>query len=257
MNSRIYRGRVWHSRKTPRPHAFSYALFMVYLDLDELDRVFAGIPGFSTGRPALAWWRRADHFGDPAQDLRQSVRDFIRSESGAACTGPIRLLTHLRYWGYCVNPVSLYYCFAPDGRHLEFLVAEVTNTPWGERHCYLIDCRGKGGVADRHAAIQDKALHVSPFMGMDQHYDWVFTTPGEALSVRITSQERGSPVFAAGLQLNASPIAARTLYATLFAFPFMTLRVVTAIYWQALRLWLKGIPFVPHPAKHKELRKLA
>src|SRR5262249_12947006 len=138
MNSCIYEGWVRHRRLTPVAHAFRYPLFMMYLDLDELDRVFAGRWLWSVTRPAIPRFKRADYFGDPSLPLKQAVLQEVQRASGRAPKGPVRLLTHLRYWGYSFNPISLYFCFAPDGETLDGVVAEVRNTPWGERKPYVL-----------------------------------------------------------------------------------------------------------------------
>ena len=157
----LYVGSVRHRRHTPRAHAFRYPLFLAYLDLAELDTVFRGRWLWSARRFALAWFRRRDHLGSPAMPLDQAVRDLVERHSGRRPQGPIRLLTHLRYFGYCFNPVSFYYCFDAQGEQVETVVAEVNNTPWGERHCYVLD--GEPRLRYRTS----KAMHVSPFMPMD------------------------------------------------------------------------------------------
>ena len=175
MHSAIYHGSLRHRRFAPRPHGFSYPLFMVYLDLTELDTVFKGRWLWSTRRAALARFVRADYLGDPAQPLDQAVRDLVESRGGQRPLGPIRLLTHLRYFGYGFNPVSFYYCFDAAGERVECIVAEVNNTPWGERHCYVLDQAQTAAGHYRYRSV--KAMHVSPFMPMDLEYEWHFSGP--------------------------------------------------------------------------------
>ena len=141
MESCIYEGRVKHSRSRPARHQFSYRLFLMYLDLDELDTLFEKRWFWSASRPALARFRRSDHMGREDQPLADAVRDRVEKETGRRPSGSIRLLTNLSYFGYCFNPVSFYYCFSADGEHVEYIVSEVHNTPWGERDTYLLDCR--------------------------------------------------------------------------------------------------------------------
>lgn len=250
--SALYRGTVVHRRFTPVEHAFRYTVFQLYLDLDELDTVFCGRWLWSTRRPAAAWFRRADHLGDPAVPLESAVRDLVASRGLPRPRGPIRLLTHLRYWGYVMNPVSFYYCFEPEGRHLEAVVAEVHNTPWGERHAYVLDARASRGgpVVAEHA----KAFHVSPFMGMEMTYRWRLATPGEALSVHIENLDGERPLFDATLALARRPIDGRGLAAALTRHPWMTATVVAGIYGQALRLWWKRVPFHSHPSAAPDVR---
>ena len=244
--SALYAGYVTHHRRRPVAHGFRFNLFMVYLDLAELPQVFDGRLGWSARRPALAWFRRADHFGDANTPLDEAVRSRVEEVTGRRPGGPIRLLTHLRYFGYVINPISLYYCFTPDESRVQALVAEVTNTPWGECHVYVIETEPAGG-SERVRGSFAKALHVSPFMHMDQTYDFTSSIPGDRLDVQIEVARGGSPLFEASLALHRRPLSGQHLNLALMRHPLLTARVAMAIYWQALRLWLKRVPFVPHP----------
>ena len=240
LESCLYHGVVKHRRFAPVPHHFGYRLFMVYLDLDELDTVFAGRWLWSTRRPALARFHRKDHLGAPSQPLAESVKDLVENRLQTRPNGPIRLLTNLRYWGYGFNPVSFFYCFGSDGRSLEAVVAEVNNTPWGERHPYVLR-------ADQTRHRFRKVFHVSPFLPMDLDYDWRLTVPGESLAVHMGVSKDELELFDATLALKREPITTASLARSLLRHPFMTAKVITAIHWQALRLWLKKVPFHPHP----------
>ena len=249
MNSCLYVGTVRHRRFAPGAHAFTYPLFMTYLDLDELPALFDGRWLWSARRPAPAWFRRADYLGDPATPLADAVRDEAERLTGVRPAGAIRVLTHLRYLGYAMNPVTLYYCFAAGGGAVETILAEITNTPWRERHVYALG-PDLEAVAGRHRRRFQKAFHVSPFMPMEQRYDWRFTTPGRRLAVHMESEEGGRSVFTATLSLRRRPITGGTLAGALARFPWMTARVIGGIYWQAALLRLKGTPFHPHPDTH-------
>ncbi len=247
VNSSLYVGRVRHRRYGPVAHAFSYRLFMLYLDLDELPGLFRGRWLWSAQRPAIARFAREDHLGDPRQPLADAVRDLVGRETGRRPGGPVRLLTHLRYFGYCFNPVSFYYCFDAAGERVETVVAEVNNTPWGERHCYVLPVPPAARGSHRHRF--GKRFHVSPFMPMDMDYDWTFGAPGAHLRVHMRNLRDGARVFDATLALARRPLTGRTLAVVLANHPLMTLKVVAAIHWQALRLWLKRCPVHDHPAK--------
>ena len=229
---------------SPVTHEFRYGMFMLYLDLAELPTVFAGRWLWSSRRPALAWFRRADYLGDAAMPLDQAVRELVEARTGRRPNGPIRLLTHLRYFGYVQNPVSLYYCFDETGETLETIVAEITNTPWGERHAYVMPATAG---ATHHRTRHAKQFHVSPFMAMHHQYDWRFSTPAEALTVHMENLDNGALAFDATLILRRQPLTGAVLRSALASYPWMTLTVVAGIYWHALRLKLKGATFHTHP----------
>ena len=247
LHSCLYEGRVTHCRHRPLKHAFRYRLFQLYLDLSELDRVFRGRWMWSTRRPALARFRRSDHFGSPEQPLDEAVRDLVEVRLGFRPEGPIRLLTHLRYFGYVMNPVSFYFCYDADGKQVQAFVAEVNNTPWGEQHCYVLDWRLTGPLESLEIN-HPKEFHVSPFMGMNMDYHWQVERPGEQLRISIENVQDSATVFEAHPNMRRVPITATSLARMLVMYPLMTLRVLLAIYWQALILWVwKKLPYVPHP----------
>jgi len=257
MHSAIYQGYLHHRRMMPREHVFSYSLFMIYLDLAELDTVFRGRWLWSTQRIAIARFDRADHLGDPSLPLDCAVRDLVETRSGWRPTGPIRLLTHLRYFGYCFNPVSFYYCFDPAGERVECIVAEVNNTPWGEQYCYVLKEPSIPSVRGNRSYHSTKAMHVSPFMPMQLRYEWHFNEPSERLSVHMALLEdvtAGAKVFDATMTFKRVSMTSMSLARTLLRFPFMTMQVIVAIHWQACKLWLKQIPVHTHPEKLKTLR---
>ena len=249
MKSAIYSGQVRHRRTQPRGHTFVYRLFMMYLDLSELDSVFNRRWLWSSRRPALARFRREHHLGDASVALDTAVRELVSDETGTYPQGPIRLLTNLSYFGYCFNPVSFYYCFDATDERLETIVAEVNNTPWGERHCYVLNEEVKLGKSDHKRYLPVKRMHVSPFMAMDVEYDWRFSRPAERLSIHMENTENGNKIFDATLDLERTEIGAGSLARVLAIYPLMTFKVIVAIHWQALRLWLKRVPVHDHPGK--------
>jgi uncharacterized protein len=247
MQSRIYKGWVEHRRAAPRQHRFRYRMFMMYLDLAELPTLFDRTPCWSARRPALAWFKRSDYLGPFEIALDEAVRDLVMERSGIRPQGPIRLLAHLRYFGYCMNPVSFYYCFDRSGERLETVVAEITNTPWGERHQYVLP------VPEGEQRLKrfefDKNFHVSPFLPMDMQYRWCFSDPGERLFVNMQNLHAGERMFEATLNLHSAPITPGALLRLLAGYPLMTLKVIAGIHWQALRLWWKRTPVYDHPGR--------
>lgn len=249
MHSCLYAGRVRHRRFAPKPHDFNYRLFYVYLDLDELDVIFARRWFWSTSRPALAWFRQSDHLQHSAVPLKQAITNVVEQHTGQRPQGPIRLLTQLRYFGYVFNPVSFYYCFDHSGTQLETIVAEVNNTPWGERHLYVLP-QHRSNTSTSNVRIElDKEFHVSPFMPMDIHYNWAFTAPEQQLTVHMENYRHSEKLFDATLALQQQPINGRNCARVLLRYPFMTIKIIGAIYWQALKLLFKGTPVYDHPTK--------
>ena len=246
--SAVYEGWVRHRRFEPVEHSFRYRFFLMYLDLAELPDLLDPYPLWSARRAAPARFRRADYMGDPGRPLDECARDAVEAETGARPAGPVRLLTGLRYLGHCFNPVSFYYCFDSAGERVEAVVADVENIPWGERRAYVL-ARGKreGPVLSDEL---DKALHVSPLMGMDQTYAFRATEPGPRLSVQIESRPRGGEggrSFDATLSLRRRELSRQLLTGLLARYPAMSLQVVAKIYAQSLRLKLKGARYFPHP----------
>jgi len=239
MNTCVYDGWVRHRRYGDRAAGtLRHPLFMAYVDLDELPQAFDQAPLFSArgGEFAIARFRRRDHLGDPSRPLADEIRALVAARMKVAPPdGPVRLLTHLSYLGFCMNPVSFYYCFSRN-EEIKAVVAEVTNTPWGERHAYVLGPELEGSFA--------KQLHVSPFMGMDHRYSWIMKPPGSELSVQIESRRGGELVFDATLSMRRQPLSAGVL----LRHPLMTQRVAGAIYAHGLRLKLRGARYFPNPS---------
>lgn len=246
LASALYVGTVRHRRFAPVAHALRYPVFMAYLDLSELDAVFQAHRAWSTRGPALVWFRRADHFGNPHIPLDAAVRALVAERTGYRPSGPVRTLAHLRHFGIGMMPASFHYCFASDGATIAAIVVEVHNTPWREKHCYVLDAHSLAPGAPLVFDVP-KAFHVSPFMGMDVTYRFRIGLPGERIGVEIENRRGGLPYFDASLALERRAIDAASLGRVLREHPFMTLRVLAGIYGHAVRLWRKGVPYHPHP----------
>jgi DUF1365 family protein len=246
----IYDGWVRHRRFLGVTHELRTRYFTAYLDLDELPELFDSSRLWSARGRAIVAFRREDHLGDPSRPLADEVRALVAARTGRAPAGPIRLLTNLRYFGHCFNPVSFFYCFDRGGERVETIVAEVTNTPWGERHAYVLEPaadRPPGGVL--HGSFA-KEFHVSPFMGMDHTYSWRLTEPGEQLIAHIESNndDDGELAFDATLSLRRRDLSAATMRRLLARHPMITLRSLRQIYGHGLRLKLKGARYFPNPS---------
>ncbi|MBW2397430.1 MAG: DUF1365 domain-containing protein, partial [Deltaproteobacteria bacterium] len=258
----LYEGMVRHRRFEPIEIGFRYPIQLLYLDLAELDGLFRGSRLWSTHGRAPARFHRADHLGPAEEPLEVSVRRLLASRLGRAPDGPIRLLTGPRMLGFVFNPISFYYCFETDGQTLSALVAETTNTPWGEHHCYVLDLmeppseRSDGAHAQRRKT--PKSFHASPYMEMGMNYEWRVRTPGRGLTLSVlsefskrppaTNREYGAPYSQADLVLNRRELDPASLRAAFWRAPLLPGRVLGAIYWQALRLAWRRVPFVKHPA---------
>lgn len=230
MRSALYECRIVHERFTPRRHRFDNRVFTFSLDLDEIDMLVKRIPWLSRNRFNLYSFHDRDHL---------DVRELLRTH-GVAQPHRIQLITNLRILGYVFNPVSFYFCFDETGAPLA-VVAEVNNT-FGETKPYVIDATElRGGRT--FESIRPKEFYISPFVALDADLRLCLAVPDEHLGFVITDVQHGETILQAAMTGRRVPLTARRLAWFGIKYPLLTLQVIAAIHWQAIRLWLKGVPF--------------
>lgn len=232
IDNALYVGKVFHQRHVPKKHAFNYRIFLFWLALDEIDELCRSVSGMSTARFSVVRYKRSDYLGDPQQPLHQSVLERMSELADKPLTGRVFMLGQMRTFGMYFSPVNFYYLQQDDG-HFSHLLAEVSNTPWNQRHHYLVDLDDQKDC--------DKAFHVSPFNPMDMQYHWNVKQPGDRLALSLGCS-KGEKHFAASLSLKRQPLNSNTLFRVLISLPSMTIKTVLGIYWQALKLYIKGVP---------------
>jgi uncharacterized protein len=245
--SALYVGRVMHQRLRPKRHRLAYRVFSLLLDLDELPALAGRLRFFSLNRFNLFSLHERD-YGAGAGGLRAHVERQLRV-AGLPAGGAIRLLTMPRILGYAFNPISVYFCDDANGE-LRALLYEVNST-FGERHSYLIEV----DAAERGAPLLHqrcaKRLHVSPFLAMDMRYEFSVAPPSAAradFSLGVSAHDADGAVLNARLDAMRRPLADAALLRVFLTHPLLTLKVIAAIHWEALRLWLKGVRLQPRPA---------
>ncbi len=229
------------------------------LDLDELNSIFRRRFLWSARRPNFAWLRQHDHLRslrgeNDTRSLKSLVQSFL-ADKGIESNGPVRLLTQLRYLGFAMNPVSFFYCYEEDGVTLQTIVAQVNNTPWGEEHLYIVNRDNKQNPKSLSVKRLEKEFHVSPFMPMDMHYDMQFSIPDENLAVHMVNYRQQSKMLDVIMHLRRKKISTLNLMSVLISYPLISFKVFSAIYWQALILHLKRVPFFTHPNKLTHSKK--
>ena len=247
MESALYVGRLRHRRFSPKEHSFEYPVFLSLLDVDDIPRLMRRSPLSSYERWNVAGYFERDHFGDSSKSLRERIEDDASKNGVKIPDGKIFLLTHLRYFGYVFNPVSFFY-FCDAAGQLCQMMAEVNNT-FGESHNYWLTPGNERAAVAARRYTSEKRMHVSPFMGMDLDYDWIFTEPGERLVAHMNALRDGKPFFDATLRLHRREWTRAELHRVLAAYPLMTAAVIGAIHWEALKLWIKKVPVFKHSAK--------
>lgn len=281
LNSCIYEGVIRHRRRVPAKNSFKFAAFMFYLDLEEIDRVFSKRWFWSTRKFAYASFRREDHLKQfPAtRPLRNCVIDVLSGHGIEQPVGRIGLLTQFRYCGFRMNPVSFYYCYDQRDQRLLAVIAEVNNTPWDQQHVYVIgdhrtknqnpsamaeasiDSDAETPAAERRTDESrqchrqryirterlNKSFHVSPFMHNDMHYRMIYSLPEDRIGVKMENIENGQKIFDVSLLMHRQPITSTRLFWMGVKYPLYSMKVFAGIYFQALKLYLKKVPFYPHP----------
>jgi len=240
MINRLYQGVLYHRRNEPKRHAFSYQVFLPYLNLSGLEKELKSLPFWGTSSVSLARFKRSDFLPGPEEKLEDAALNLVEQELGFRPKGPVFLLANLRYFGYVINPIACYFCYHHD--HLAAAVLEVTNTPWDERVTYVLPAH-EGRVEH----IFSKQMHVSPFNPMNLDYHWSCNTPGDTLQIRLDVSRDTKTIFNASLSLRAESLTSTAAITALIKYPLMTAKVALGIYWQAFRLWLKKVPIYPHP----------
>lgn len=258
MASQWLEGTIRHRRKLPVQHEFQYNIGMLALDLQEWSSVTSISRFFSLERFNWLGLCRKDYLDPHIPDLHQAVVQRVQIATGWQPDGPVQLITHPRYLGYIFNPVSFYLCYEKGqdparGDVPRVILAQITNTPWKERHVYCLECQnyspGDASNLQTERFSFSKRFHVSPFNGMNQHYQWLFSFRGPELRIHMNVEQEDHKHFDATLVVQRQALDRKTLHRSLRRFPLETLKGTAGIYWNALKLKLKGAPFYTHPDK--------
>lgn len=237
LASCIYTGVVRHRRFAVAHHEFSYKMFLLALDLDELSQLQTVSPWFKVNRFAPLSFRCSDYLTGKNSLTRHDVWQKVAELGGNDLAGKVLFVGQMRCFGIYFSPINTYYCYNANGE-LIYLLAEVSNTPWNQRHYYLIDIENK--------PVSNKDFHVSPFMDMDMKYHWRIKAPGKQLSLHIENHS-DTKVFDASLNMQRATFTSDNIRRSILAIPAMTVKTVWGIYWQALKLYLKKVPYIAPP----------
>ena len=242
FESALYVGDVYHQRVVPKQHEFTYKIFLFWLKLSELPRLNVAVKGFSDTRFAPTQFKREDYLGDKSVPLEQAALDRMNELSDLELNGEVFLLGQVRMFGLYFSPVNFYF-LRDEALNFTHMLAEVSNTPWNKRHHYLVDLNLQEPC--------EKAFHVSPFNPMEMMYHWSVKAPNEQISLKLScvKQQRH---FTAALNMKKLPMDSKNLFGVLLSIPSMTIKTVVGIYWQALKLFVKRVPFYGYPSNNKD-----
>jgi len=239
LNSGIFCGQVVHRRFEPVLHKFKYKMSMFGIDIDEINHISQKFALFGTSKFSPVKFNQKDYIVNEPGDLKERIASKVKSLGGKWDGTKVLMLIQCRCLGIYFSPVNFFYCYNKDGS-CELMLAEVSNTPWNERHYYLIDVLNPD--------MTKKTFHVSPFMQLNMKYKWRVSEPLEKVNISIANhfEETEAAVFDAHLTLRKTPLTSLNLIKSWISLPLMVFKIVTLIYWQALKLFIKRVPFVPY-----------
>jgi len=239
MESAIYQGKVFHQRFRPTQHKFDYDIYLFWLKLSEIESLSHTLRHFSIGKRGWLSFHRDDYYGEPSLPLDEAIRQKMTAlNQSEKLDGEVFFFGQLRTFGIYFSPVNFYFLRSPEHNRFTHMLAEVSNTPWNERHYYLVDMETQEDT--------EKAFHVSPFNPLDMTYKWTIRQPDAHFNL-VMACHRKEKDFTAGLNMKRISLDNTNLRIMLRRIPSMTIKTVVGIYWQALKLFIKRTPIYDHP----------